>query len=86
MKVFTRHIPYAYGETIKLKRISDLHIGSPLFDKKGLLDYLSDVDDKTYIVGNGDLMDSIIVTDKRYKKGVHYTKAPLFVTYRIPAN
>jgi len=74
MKVFTRHIPYAYGETIKLKCISDLHIGSPLFDKKGLLDYLSDVDDKTYIVGNGDLMDSIIVTDKRYKKGVENGK------------
>lgn len=71
MKVLTKHIPYVYGDTFKLKNIADLHIGSPLFDKKKFLDYMSDVDDKTYIVGNGDLMDMIIASDiKRYKKGV----------------
>lgn len=70
MKVFTYPIRYTYGDTIKLKSISDLHIGSPLFDKKAFLDYMSDVDDKTYIVGNGDFMDMIIASDvKRFKQG-----------------
>jgi UDP-2,3-diacylglucosamine pyrophosphatase LpxH len=70
MKVISKNILYKYGDVIKVKVIQDTHIGSPLFDESGFKSYLSDVDDQTIIVGNGDVMDDIICTDKRYKKGV----------------
>jgi len=70
MKVFTQPITYHYGDTIKLKPIPDLHVGSPLFDKKAFKEFMSDIDDQTYLVGTGDIMDQIIATDPRYKKGV----------------
>lgn len=32
--------------------------------------FISDVDNKTYLIGNGDIFDMILATDPRYKKGV----------------
>lgn len=68
-KAETIHIPYVYGETIKIKPLSDVHLGSAHCDKRAMKEYLGDPDPKTYIIGLGDLMDCIIVSDsKRYRK------------------
>lgn len=68
-KAETIHIPYTYGDTIKIKPISDVHLGSKHCDIKALKAYLGEVDPKTYIIGLGDMMDCIIVSDsKRYRK------------------
>ena len=63
--------------------IQDTHIGSPLFDKVGLKSYLADVDKQTYIVGNGDLMDDIICTDPRYKKGVENCESDAIIDEQV---
>ena len=68
-KAETIHIPYVYGETIKIKPVSDVHLGSKHCDLKALKAYLGEPDPKTYLIGLGDLMDCIIVSDsKRYRK------------------
>lgn len=83
MRVITVPIPYSYGDTIRLKFFQDLHIGSPQFDKKGFLNYLSDTDDKTYLIGNGDIFDMILATDPRYKKGVENGETEAIVDEQI---
>jgi hypothetical protein len=67
--VDTIRIPYKLGDTIKIKPIADLHLGSKNSDKKAFVEYLGKPDKKTYLIGVGDLMDCIIVSDaKRYRK------------------
>jgi len=67
--VDTVRIPYRRGETIKIKPIADVHLGSKNCDKRALMEYLGRPDPKTYLIGIGDLMDCIIVSDsKRYRK------------------
>jgi hypothetical protein len=83
MKVITVPIKYKYGDTIKLKILQDLHIGSPLFDKVAIKDYLADIDSKTYIIGNGDIFDMILATDPRYKKGVESCSTEAIVDEQI---
>uniref|UniRef100_A0A6M3JL23 Putative calcineurin-like phosphoesterase n=1 Tax=viral metagenome TaxID=1070528 RepID=A0A6M3JL23_9ZZZZ len=68
-KAETIHIPYTYGDTIKIKPVSDVHLGSRHCDLKALRAYLGEPDSKTYLIGLGDMMDCIIVSDtKRYRK------------------
>lgn len=65
----TKHIPYKYGDTIRVKPLSDVHLGNRWCDLKAFRRYIEDVDDKTYFIGVGDLLDMVIVKDaKRYKK------------------
>lgn len=69
MVIYTYRIPYKLGETIRLKTISDWHIGSTYCDEKCIKKYLEDSDDKTYFIGLGDVADSVIISDKkRYLK------------------
>lgn len=69
MQVLSRDIPYtSRTEIFKLKPIFDVHMGSALFDKGAFMKYLEDVDEHTYLLFGGDVMDSIIVTDPRYRK------------------
>lgn len=68
-KCITKRIEYSFGDTIKIKPLFDIHYGSTLCDVVELKKYLLDSDDKTYFVGGGDFLDSIIVADKRYRKG-----------------
>jgi len=69
MVIFTYRIPYKYGDTIKIKPLFDVHYGNTDCDVNATKQYLAENDDKnTYIVGGGDLMDSIIVPDIRYRK------------------
>jgi len=70
MLVIEKKIPYHYGETIKIKTIADIHYGHALCDVKALEYFLADSDKHTYFVGVGDFLDSIVVTDKRYRKSI----------------
>jgi UDP-2,3-diacylglucosamine pyrophosphatase LpxH len=67
---FEKRIEYKYGDEIKIKPLFDIHYGNALCDVRALKDFLADSDDKTYFIGGGDWMDSIIVTDKRYRKSI----------------
>jgi len=48
--------------------LSDIHMQSPECDTELLKRDLSLIDDKTYIIGNGDWFDAIVLTDPRYSK------------------
>ncbi len=62
-------IPYKYGDIIKIKPLFDVHLGNKFCDISAMRKYLKRNDDEqTYIIGGGDILDSIIVTDKRYRK------------------
>lgn len=68
-KAETIHIPYTYGDVIKIKPIADVHLGSRHCDIRSLREYLGEPEPKTYYIGLGDMMDCIIVSDsKRYRK------------------
>lgn len=70
MIVHSVHIPYKYGDAIKIKVISDVHYGHRFCDLKAFKTFLED-DPDAYILGNGDLIDSIIVSDvRRYRKSM----------------
>jgi hypothetical protein len=81
--VIIHPVPYKYGDTIRIKFFQDLHIGSPLFDKTGFKNFLADMDDKTYLIGNGDIFDMILATDPRYKKGVENCTTEAIVDEQI---
>lgn len=69
MIIVEHHIEYKYGDIIKIKPIFDVHMGNRHCDVKGFKKFLQDDDDpQTYFIGGGDLLDSIVVTDKRYRK------------------
>lgn len=65
----TKRIEYKYSDTIRIKPIADVHLGNRWCDLKAFRRYMADVDDNTYFIGVGDMMDMVIVKDaKRYKK------------------
>jgi len=67
--VDTIRIPYKYGESITIKTLADVHYGSKNCDVKALHEYLGEPEKKTFLLGLGDFMDNIIVSDsKRYRK------------------
>ena len=64
-----KRIEYKYGDIIKIKPIFDVHLGASVCDEQAFKRYLGDSDEKTYFIGGGDLLDSIICSDlKRYTK------------------
>lgn len=69
MIVSEARINYKYGQEIKLLPIFDIHLGATACDVAALKRDLETVDDNTYIIGGGDWLDSILVSDiKRYRK------------------
>jgi hypothetical protein len=61
-------IKYVYGDEIKVKPISDVHLGAVACDEFAFKKYLADSDDKTYFIGVGDLLDLVVWLDfKRYR-------------------
>ena len=70
MKIHTIRLPYEYGQTIELLPISCVHMGNTQSDAKAFKRYLkNNVNDSTYILGLGDLLDCIVIKDmKRYSK------------------
>ena len=67
-KEFT--IEYKNGDEFKLKPIFDVHLGNAYCDVDAFKAYLKDSDNKTYFVLGGDLLDSVVIGDKRYRKSV----------------
>jgi hypothetical protein len=78
-----KKIEYKYGDTIKLKPFFDVHYGNTLCDIKAFKTYLNESDDKTYFFGGGDLLDSIVVTDKRYSKSMDKTETETIVDDQV---
>jgi UDP-2,3-diacylglucosamine pyrophosphatase LpxH len=68
MQTFKKRIKYSIGNSIKIKPIFDVHFGSTNCDIAKFKKYLSNSDSDTYFIGGGDLLDSICVTDPRYRK------------------
>ena len=84
MIVAQRNINYKYGDTIKIKPIFDVHYGNVNCDFKAFKKFLSEDDDpNTYFIGGGDLIDSIVITDKRYRKGEDSIKGEDIIDQQI---
>jgi hypothetical protein len=79
MKVITYRIPYKYGQEFTLKPLFDLHKGAKAHDRRALKQFLSDSDEDTYFIGGGDMMDSIILGDKRYSKSSDATESDAII-------
>ena len=76
-------IEYKYGDSFRIKPLFDTHIGNAYCDIDSIKRYLSDTDDKTYIIGGGDTLDSVIVTDKRYAKHVDGSTSDAIIDEQI---
>jgi hypothetical protein len=69
MIVSEAKIQYRYGQEIEILPIFDIHLGATACDKAALRKDLEKVKPNTYIIGGGDWLDSVIVSDrKRYRK------------------
>jgi hypothetical protein len=70
VEVTERRISYRYSDKFILKPMFDVHLGSPACDERAFKSYLAEYDDEcTYLIGGGDLLDAVIVSDaKRYRK------------------
>lgn len=66
MIVTEYRIPYALGQTIPIKQITDVHDGNTHCD---IASYKRFLDGESYYIGTGDIFDAIVVPDKRYSKG-----------------
>ena len=70
----TVHIPYKFGQTIRIKGICDVHLGNTNADIRAFKKWLYENDEDRF-VSFGDLMDSIITKDmKRYRKSSDATE------------
>lgn len=84
MVVIEYAIPYVYGQTITIKPLFDVHLGNRYSDERELKRYLEDRDDNTYLIGGGDILDSIITKDiKRYQKHADSTPSDDIIDKQI---
>jgi hypothetical protein len=79
----TTRIPYKYGQTFKIKPLFDVHYGADACDERAFASFLKDSDENTYFIGGGDILDSIHVTDKRYRKSGDTTKGDAVIDEQI---
>ena len=84
MIVHSFSIPYEYGQTITLKPLFDVHYGNKYCDTYKLRDYLQERDERTYLIGGGDLIDAVIVKDtKRYMKATDAMESDAIIDEQI---
>ena len=69
MIIHTERITYKQGQTIQIIPLFDLHYGNVACDVKALKDLVKN-NKNAYFFGGGDWLDSVVVTDKRYRKSV----------------
>lgn len=73
MKILTHRINYSYGDKIEIIPVFDVHYGNKWCDIKSLITYLEE-HKGAYIIGGGDLLDSITIKDFRYRKSADGNK------------
>lgn len=84
MKIIEKRIEYQLGDVIRVGPLADVHEGHKLSDKRAFKAYLAETfSPQTYYFGNGDLMDQIIVTDKRYRKSMDASQSDSIVDEQI---
>lgn len=84
MVVYTHRIKYkSYNDIIKIKPLFDLHCGSKHCDVRAIREYLKDSDDHTYFIGGGDMTDSIVMKDPRYRKTCDATETNAIVDEQV---
>ena len=64
---------------LRIKPLADVHYGNSYCDLKAFKAFLADVDENTYFLGVGDILDSIIVKDKRYSKSADATESDAII-------
>ena len=67
MRILKYNINYKYGEKIEIIPVFDVHAGNKWSDVTKLKSFLEE-HKGAYIIGGGDLMDSIVTKDFRYRK------------------
>jgi predicted phosphodiesterase len=70
-----KKIEYEFKETYYLKPFFDIHLGSTACDVTAFKKDLAATNENTYLFFGGDLFDSIIVTDPRYRKSGDATES-----------
>lgn len=78
-----KRLEYKYGDEFNLKPLADVHLGAKACDELAFKRYLADSDERTHFIGVGDLLDSIIVTDPRYRKAGDGTEAEAVIDEQI---
>ena len=73
-KIELSDMPY-----LRIKPLADVHYGNSYCDIKAFKSFLDDADDNTYFLGVGDILDSIIVKDKRYSKSADATESDAII-------
>lgn len=68
MNIIERRINYKFGDIIKIRPFFDIHYGVKACDVSAFKKDLQNVDDDTYLIFGGDLLDSIHSRDPRYRK------------------
>jgi len=66
-------IQYQYGQELFIKPFFDVHWGATACDEKAFLQDLKETDENTYLLFGGDLFDSILPSDRRYRKSTDKT-------------
>ena len=75
MRTSSRRIPYnKIGDKIYIKPFFDVHWGSTACDENAFKKDLQATGEDTFLLFGGDLFDSIVVTDPRYRKSNDKTK------------
>ncbi len=85
MDAQTVTIPYKYGQDFLLWPLADVHLGHITCDKRKLKEDVKKAVDieNLLVVAPGDLLDSIIVTDKRYRKAMDDTLSHAIIDDQI---
>ena len=73
MKTPRYEIQYQYGQELFIKPFFDVHWGATACDEKAFLQDLKETDENTYLLFGGDLFDSILPSDRRYRKSTDKT-------------
>jgi len=81
--VYTHRIYYDYNKPVYLKPIFDVHLGATACDERAFKSFLEDSDENTYFIGGGDLIDSIVATDIRYRKSSDSTIGDAIIDEQI---
>jgi len=77
-------IPYEYGDVFTLKPLFDIHFGNTQCDVAKFKKYLAEgFYQNTWFIGGGDLIDAIIVHDKRYRKETDASPIDSMVDYQV---